>query len=219
VGYLETIGAALGNPLKIIGTQFISVIPKIFYSAIVIIFGYFLGWILGTAVEHVLKRMKFDARFSKLHLAQPLEKIKISKLLGWVVKWYTFVVFAAAGASYIELYPVTNIVSTFAQWFPSLILAMGIGIVGAIFAEYVHKMILHVKTKEVKIMANITKYFILVIVLIMALDQVIDISVLEQVLLIMVGGIAIGIALAIGISVGLALKDEATGWITGFKKQ
>jgi len=218
MAFLDTLGEAVGDPLQIIGVQFASVIPKIFYTAVVVLFGYLLGWFLGIIVKHALKRMKFDEKFRKLHLAKPLENIKVSSLLGWVVKWYTFVVFAAAGAGYIQLYPVTELFTRFAAWFPSLMLAMAIGILGAILAEYVYKMVMHVSTKEVRVMASIAKYFILVVVLLLALDQIIDISVLERVMLILVAGVAVGLSLAIGISFGLALKDEARGFLDSVKK-
>jgi len=216
---LDTVGYAVGEPLKVMAVEFYRILPKIFYAAIVVLFGYLLGWLLGNAVRHALKRMKFDEKFSKLHIAKPLEKIKISKLVGWVVKWYTFVVFTAAGASYISLYPFTDIMSKFAQWFPKLVIALAIGLVGAVVAEYVFKLVMHVKTNETKALANLAKYFILVVVVILALDQVIDISVLENVMLLLFAGISLGMALAIGISFGLALKDEANVWVDRYKKK
>ena len=219
MGYLETMGSAVGGPLTGFSVEFAKVIPKVFITAVVVLFGYLLGWLLGNAIKHVLHKMKFDDKFKKLHLAKPLENIHISGLVGWVVKWYTFVIFCAAGASYISLYPVTNIINTFAQWFPNLIIAMTIGLLGAMAAEYVHKMVLHVSMANVKTLANIAKYFILTVVIILALDQIIDISVLENVMLIIFAGISLGVAVAIGVSFGLAFKDEAANWVNSVKKK
>ncbi len=218
MSYLSTIGNAIGDPVAYLGQHFLSILPSIIILAIVILFGYLLGWLLGSLVRHALHKMKFDEKFKSLHIAKPLEKIKISSLIGWVVKWYTFVVFAAAGANYINLYPITDIVTTFAEWFPKLLVAFAIGLAGAVFAEFVYNMILQIHMTEKKVFGNIVKYFILVLVVTLALDQVIDISVLEKAVLIILAGVSLGIALAIGIAFGLALKDEASAWVSKARK-
>lgn len=218
MGITETIADAVVEPLWGILSDLFAMVPSVIMMAVVILVGYLLGYVFGNAVKHALHRMKFDDKFQKLHLAKPLEKIKISVLLGGVVKWYTFVVFAAAGANYINLYPVTDLINRFAVWFPNLLVAGAIGIAGALLAEYVYKMVMHVNTSEVKVLASVAKYFILVVVVIMALDQIVDVSVLENVMLILVGGISVGIALAVGIAFGLALKDEASAWVKNYKK-
>ncbi len=219
MGFFSTMGSALGDPLKGITLQFVSVIPAIISAAVVVVFGYLLGLLLGHLIKQALHKMKFDDKFKKLHLAKPLEKIKISALVGWVVKWYTFVIFVAAGATYINLDPVSQIVSMFAAWFPKLLIAMGIGLAGAMAAEYVHKLVLHVSVSGVKLLANIAKYFILMVVIVLAMDQIIDVSILKNVLLILVGGLALGIAISLGVGVGLAMKDEAAGWIASLKNK
>ena len=219
MSYFDTVGAAIIEPLKFLAYEFTGAIPNIFYTAVVILFGYLLGWLLGNAVSHALHKMKFDEKFKQLHVFKPLEKIKISKVIGWITKWYTFVVFAAAGANYINLYPITDIAMKFSEWFPMLLIALAIALFGAIIAEYVHKLIAHVSIKESKVLANIAKYVILSIFIIMALDQVIDISVLEKSMLMIVGGFSIGIAIAVGIAFGLALKDEAASWVEQVKKK
>jgi len=216
--YLDTMGSAVGEPLTLMATEFYRIIPKIVAAAVVVLIAYIIGWILGAVVKKALHKMKFDEKFKALHIAKPLEKIKISAIVGWVTKWYTFLALAAGGANFINLYPVTDILLKFLEWFPKLVIALAIGLVGAVLAEYIHKMIMHVKTNEVRILANIAKYFILVIVVIFALDQVIDISVLENVMLLLFAGVSLGLALAIGISFGLALKDEAGGLVQNFKK-
>ncbi len=218
MSYFTTIGNAIGSPLSYLGQQFLYALPSIIFITIVILFGYLLGWLLGNLVKHALHKMKFDEKFKSLHIAKPLEKIKVSGLIGWVVKWYTFIIFAAAGANYINLYPITDIITTFAEWFPKLMVALAIGLLGAVFAEYVYSMVLQIHMTEKAVFANIVKYFILIIVVTMALDQVIDISVLEKAVLIILSGIALGIALALGIAFGLALKDEASTWVTKARK-
>jgi hypothetical protein len=219
MGYLNQLADAIMDPATGISGQFLAIVPKVIITAIVIMFGYLLGWLLGSAVRHALARMKFDDKFRQLHIAKPLEKIKISSLLGWVVKWYTFIVFVAAGADYISLEPITLIMNKFAQWFPNLLIAMAIGLAGAVFAEYVYKMVMHISMANVNVLANIARYFILVVVVVLALDQIIDVSILGNAVLILIAGISAGIALAVGIAFGLALKDEAAGWVGGFKKK
>jgi len=219
MSFFNELANAIVAPLTEMLRDFVGVLDEVLIAAIVILFGYLLGWLLGNAVKHALHRMKFDEKFKQLHIAKPLEKIKISSSIGWIVKWYTFVVLAAAGARFVGLYPVTEIMTQFATWFPRLLIALAIGIFGAVLAEFVYNLVLHLHTGEAKILAKITKYFILVIFIVMALDQILDITVLERVLLILVGAISVGLALAIGISFGLALKDEAAGWIGAFKKK
>ena len=219
MSYIETLGNAVGEPLTNITMSFIAVLPKVFVTAVVILFGYIFGWILGKAVEHLMRKLKIGAKFKELKIAKPMQKVRVSKLVGWIVKWYTFVIFFAAGANYISLYPVTNIITRFAEWFPKLMIALVIGLAGAMAAEWVYEMIMHVHVTGVKVLAGIAKVFILVLVAILALDQVIDVSVLENAMLILFGGLSLGIAVALGVSFGLALKDDARQWIDTFKHQ
>ena len=210
---------AVGEPLRIIATQFAYMVPKILAAALVVLVGYLLGLILGHAAKHALHRLKFDEKFSRLHIAKPLEKIKISVLLGWVVKWYTFVVFVAAGAHYVGLAPLTQLVTLFAEWFPHFVVAMLIGLAGAVVAEYVYNAVMHLSMGGVRVLANIARYFVLVVVIVMALDQIVNVRVLQNVMLVLVGGLALGLAIAIGLSFGLAMKDEAAGLINSIKKK
>jgi hypothetical protein len=219
MGYLDTMGTAVADPLTRMSLDFAGVIPKVIITAIVIIFGYLLGWLLGSAVRTALKKMKFDEKFRSLHIAKPLEKIRISELFGWVTKWYTFLMFVAAGANYIYLEPITGIVNQFALWFPKLLIAMVIGLAGAVVAEFIYKSVMQVSITNVSVLASIAKYFVIVVTVVLALDQIIKVSVLKDVMLIIVAGIAAGLALAIGIAFGLALKDEAAGWVGTFKKK
>jgi len=219
MGYIETIGAALWEPLKGLVSTFVMMIPSIVIAAILVLFGYIFGAILGHAIKHALHKLKFDEKFKQLHLAKPLEKIHLSGLLGWVVKWYTFVIFVAAGASFLRLDIIEDIINTFAAWVPNLLLAMVIVLGGAVAAEYMHKMIMHVSLTNVKIMADIAKYFIMIVVIVFALKQIVDVSPLENLLLILVGGVSLGLAIAVGVSFGLAFKDHAGDWIESVKKK
>ena len=218
MGYFSTLQDAVVSPLQVIQHNFAEAFPKIFYTTFVIVFGYLLAWFLGFIIKHALHHLKFDEKFKSLHIAKPLEKIHISAFIGWTIKWYTFIVMTAAGVNYIKLEPVTSIMTTFALWAPKLLLAITIGLFGAVAAEYVYKMVNHIHMSEAKFLAGITKYFILVIFITMALKQVIDVSILENVVLLVVGALALGLAVAIGIAFGLALRDEATIWIKEFKK-
>jgi len=219
MAFFDELGAAVIGPLKEIAVSFVYVLDDIIIAAILLVFGYLLGWLLGSAVRHALHQMKFDAKFKQLHLAKPLEKIQISHVIGEVVKWYTFIVLAAAGSASLNLYPVTNILSRFAEWFPLLVLALAIALFGAIVSEFIYKMVVQVHMREAKVIANLAKYFVLILFLVMALGQIVNADILEQVFLVLVGAVAIGLGLALGIAFGLALKDEAVGIVQEIRKK
>ena len=219
LNYLNTLGSAVGDPLYNLGLQLFGILPDVIIMTVVVVFGYLLGSLLGSILRHTILKLKIGEKFKKLQLAKPLGKIRISSVAGEVVKWYTFVVFTAAGANYVKLDPVTSLLLRFAEWFPNLILALGIGLVGVMLAEYLYHLITHVQIAEAKLIGNIIRWVIIVIALLAALAQVnLQIHMLENMVLLLVAGISLGLALALGISFGLALKDDAKGWVKSFKK-
>jgi hypothetical protein len=219
MAFIESLSTAVAETLLNMGRAFALIVPKIVIASVVIVFGYLLGWLLGHGVKKALFHMKFDERMKAFALAKPFEKVKWSGLLGWITKWYTFIVFAASGANYISLEPVTSIANSFAYWFPKVLVSIAILLAGAFIAEHIYKALMHVSLAHVSMLASLSKYFVLVLAVITAMDQIVDLSVLRDVTLIVVGGVSVGIALALGIAFGLALRDEAVGWVAEFKKK
>jgi hypothetical protein len=216
---LDELAYAVSSPLTDVSVAFYYVLPKIIITGIVVLFGWLLGWFLGWLVRTGLERLKFDERFKRLHIARPLEKIKLSSGIAWVVKWYTFLVFAAAGAGYISLYPISDLLMKFAEWFPKLVLALAIGVAGIMAAEYVFNLVQQVKVGESRLLGSILRYIIIAVALVLALDQVMQVGILENMVLLLIAGISLGIALAFGISFGLALKDDAAEWAKAIRKK
>ncbi len=219
MSFAQTMGEAIVSPLGVMGRGFLQVIPKVVIAGIIIIFGYLLGLLLGFLVTHALRRMKFSEKVKKLHIAKPLEKIRLAAVTGWVVKWYTFLAFVSAGLLYINIQPVAGLIQMALTWFPKLLLAGAIFVLGLMGAEYLHHLLGHVHMKEAGLLASIAKFFVIIVVLVLALKQVIDVSILENIVIVLVAGLSLGAAVAVGIAFGLALKEDARAWIETFKNK
>ena len=70
------------------------------------------------------------------------------------------------------------------------------------------------------LVSHIVKIVVLIIVTVVALKQMgVEVSLLENLILLIVGALAAGIALALGIGMGLGMKKDAEKWVDNFQKK
>ena len=66
---------------------------------------------------------------------------------------------------------------------------------------------------------KIIKAVLVILVAIIALKQIgLQVEILENTFLLIVGAFAAGLAIALGVSLGLGMKDSAKGMVKSFKK-
>ena len=209
------------NPLFNLWLSFVDIFPGLVAALIILILGYLIGFIMGHAVRIILQKIGIDTQVQKSKLTKAIGNAHISALVGEITKWYIFVIFLQSAVDVLRLGTLSVILTQFALWLPDVIAAVLIVIFGLLFAQYVDlKMQETSKVKGSNMWGKVLKWAITLIVIVIALSQIgIDVSLLENIILLVVGAFAVGIALAIGLSFGLGSKGEAANIVKKITKK
>ncbi|MBI2664434.1 hypothetical protein HYX10_03780 [Candidatus Woesearchaeota archaeon] len=219
VGYLETTGLALLDPLTQLWNKFVEVIPGILAASVVIVVGYIIAAAFGLVFHRFLEAIKVDEHLKKAGLSHSIGFINLANLGGAMLKWYVFALFIVQAASFLRLGILSDQLVKLAGWLPSLFAAVIIMLVGLILSDMVADRMLHAKRKGVRIASGIVRWFAIIFVALIAIEKIgINVAFATNAFLILIGGVALGAAIALGLGFGFALKDEAKGMVKQLKK-
>jgi len=180
--------------------NFISYLDNILVAVILLLIGWIVGKVLGKVTKEIIKKVKAD-RYFKLGRG-----FEISNIFGLVVSWIIYLAFIQAAVSERVLgIPTLEIfVGQILAFIPGLLEGMIIILVGYILAKYVQGQVIATKAEYSEFMGRVIFFFTIIIVISLALPFVgINPSLINNIILILVGSVGIGIAIALG----LGLKD------------
>jgi len=208
------------NPLFTLWQSTVDLLPGLVAAIILLIIGYFIGMIIGHAVRIILEKFKLDAKVKKAKLVKAVGHTHLPAIFGELTKWFIFVIFLQQGVALLRLGAFSNLLNEFVIWLPNVIAAVVIILFGLGLAHFVEmKMIQHSKMKGMKFFAGLMKIVIMIISVIVSLEQIgIQVSVVENTFLLIVGAFAVGIAVALGIGLGLGMKSQAQNMVNKWFK-
>jgi len=215
---------ATGNlflqPLYQLWQNFVAIFPSIVVALIILIIGYFLGWIIGHVVKWLLEKVGLDTAVKKAGLTKEVGHTHLPNLVGDLVKWFVFIVFLQVAVSILNLSTLSSLLDDFVRWLPNVLFAIIIFFGGVALAHYVDlKIRSHTKMRGMLVAGGVLKIVILYLALVVGLGQIgIDVGVLENAFLILLGALGLGFALALGIGFGLGLRKHSEGWVSNWKK-
>lgn len=208
------------NPLQAIWLKIVEVLPYLIAAIVVLIIGCFIAAILGHALRVILEKTKLDEWVRKARISKAVGHTHLPSLLGELFKWYIIIIFLQAAVALLNLGTLSDLLNSFVLWLPDLLIAIVIFLAGLAAAHYVQiKIGEHSRMKGVKLGAAVLKWIVVILIALVSIKQIgIDVSVLENVLLVVIGALAVGVALAFGIALGLGLKKESEGFVKNIKK-
>jgi|TARA_Y100000310_G_scaffold310059_1_gene354850 hypothetical protein len=216
---LETV-VAIRDPLDALRIGFIKFFPDLVAVILLLVVGYLTGLVLGSILKAVLKKAGLDRYVEKSELSRAIGKMHVSSIFGEVLKWYIFIIFLGAAVDKIDLGALSGVLNSLVLWLPNLILGIVIILFGLVIAHYVElKINENSDVKGVKLLSKIIKWVILFVIVISAFKQIgIQVDLIEDLFLIVIGALAVGVSLALGIGLGLGLKKDAENFIRDFLK-
>lgn len=219
-GILQETSSAIISPLGQIWLAIRDQLPGLVGAIIVLILGCFVAVILGHAVRVILEKLRVDDYVRKAHLTKTVGHTHIPGIAGELFKWYIIILFLQQVIDMIKLGQLSDLLRTFVLWLPNVIIAIVVFLFGLAVANYVKmKTEEHSRQRGTKAAGSILKVVIIIMVIIVALKQVgIDVGILENTFLLIVGALAVGIALALGIGMGLGLRKESENVVQQIKK-
>lgn len=197
-------GSLILNPLLSLWSGFITILPGIVAAIIILIIGYFVSLGIGHLVRVVLEKAGLNKYMERHKMASVVGHIRGSHVFGEIVKWYVFIIFLQAAVDLLNLGTLSSVLSEFVLWLPNVIVAAVVIIFGVGISHYISmKIEEHTEMKGTRFLSKLMKLVIIIMVIVVALSQIgVDVSILENTFLLLIGALAVGIAIALGIGLG-----------------
>ena len=175
-----------------------NILPNVIAAIILLLVGWALGKVIGRVAKEVLRRLRLDKYFKFR------EAFKVSEIFSIAIAWIIYLVFIKAAVGTLGIAALDEFVGNVLAFIPKILGAMIIILVGYVIAEYVQREVTKTKTEYSRTIGKVIFFFTLVISIAIALPFLqIDTTLINGIILILVGSIGLGIAIAIG----LGLKD------------
>ncbi|PIZ57728.1 hypothetical protein COY23_01045 [bacterium (Candidatus Torokbacteria) CG_4_10_14_0_2_um_filter_35_8] len=209
---VENWGSAVFNPLQDLSQRTVNALPSIIGAIIILAIGWLVSATVGKIVTKIIELVKIDKAFEKIGIKKAAEEsgmeFSMSKLFGWLIKWFLLLVFFLAATNILGLNQVANFINDILRYIPNVIVAVLILMVGTLFADFLYRLV-RSGTKATGIpsasfLASVAKWTVLIFSTMVALAQL-KIALVET----LFTGIVAMFAIAGGIAFGLGGKDLA----------
>lgn len=200
-------GSLILNPLLSLWTGFITILPGIVAAIIILIIGYFIALGIGHLVRVILEKAGLNAYMKRHQMASVVGHIRVSHVFGEIVKWYIFIIFLQSAVDLLNLGTLSAVLNEFVMWLPNVIVAAVVIIFGVGLSHYIAmKIEEHTEMKGTRFLSRLLKIVIIFMVVVVALGQVgVEVGLIENTFLILIGALAVGMAIALGIGLGKSL--------------
>ena len=198
--------------------SFINFLPRLGGAIILLIIGWVVGSLVGKGIKRILVRYRIDqriARGKKLFL-------RLSEVIPLIISWLIYLIFiqAALSEEVLGIPTLAEMVGAIISFLPGLLEGVIIVIVGYALAEYIREQIERSKLVYSEIVGNVLFFFIIYVSIALALPLWgINPSLVNNILLIIIGSVGAGLAIAIGLGLKDIVREEAKKYLKRIKKR
>ena len=197
-------------------TSAIAFLPNLVSAVILLIIGLVVGKVVGRVVKEVLDKVKVDYYVSETH--KPV--VQISGLFSVVSRWWIYLAFIAAALSR-EVLGITQLAIWVAEinaFIPKIIGASLILVVGYALGEYIKGHIKKMNTLWSHLTSKVLFFFIIYVSIALALPVLgINASLVNNILLVIIGSVGVGLAIAMGLGMKDAVSDVSQRYVRKMK--
>lgn len=195
--------------------NFLTAIPNILGAIIILIIGLIAGKVIGRIVREILLRSKIDEWITeegKLHF-------KFSHIFDVILRWVIYLVFIQQAATTLGVAVISEFINSIINILPGLIEAALLIIIGYTVAIYIKDKIVSSKTMYADIVGKIVFFLMIYLSIALALPFVnIDASLINNILIVIIGGVSLGVAIALGLGLKGVIADTAKDYVKKFKR-
>lgn len=189
-------------------------LPNLVIAIIIFIIGVIVAALFKAALVRILITIGFEKTLAATGMAKTLKKadpsLTISSLLGELVRWFVILVFLIPAANQLGLGAVNEVLKSLLFYIPSVVVAVIIMSIGAVFAkigrDFAAAAATELGTDLSQIVGEIARWSIIIFALLAALTQL---GVATDLIKILFTGLIAMIALAGGLAFGLGGKETA----------
>lgn len=197
--------------------------PNLFFSILVLIIGVLVAKALSQLVVKLVEITKVDNLVDSLGINKTFKavgKIKVSAILGWLVKWFLILVVLMAIAEILGLNAIIDFLGRIAAYLPKVAIAIVILLIGFVAGNFVYEIVYRsvkvTKMHSPKFLANLAKWSIVILALMASL---LELEIAPSLVQTLFTGLIAMLSLAGGIAFGLGGQDAAKKFIADMKKK
>ena len=221
--FLNTIGDAVVVALLDVWYDVVAFLPELIAAIIVLIVGVIIAKALSKVVQTVVERLRVDAVVQKIDVVRQIEQsgthVRLSAVLGWLVKWFLYVVLLIAISDILQLGQFTSFLNAIALYLPNVIIAALILMVGLVLGHFADELIVRLlkgaKARKAPVIGAVAKWAIMVFSILAALIQL---NVAVALINTLFTAVVVTLAVASGLAFGLGGKDAARDVIENFRR-
>lgn len=216
---LAQFGQELTNPFVVLWSSLIQNLPGIVAAIVVLVLGYLIAIAVGFAIKKIVEKTKVDKYLLKVEQPSALGGLRLSTIVGKLIKWWVFILFLTPAANLIKLEGLSNILTQIALWLPHLIVGIIIMIIGLMFADFLAKMINQAKSlKKIKVVSYLARSFVVIFFTVLALKEIgVNIFLAETTLLMVIGGFILILVIGFGIGLIKPAQELISVWMKRIK--
>lgn len=207
-GTVQDWGSAVQSAMQDVVKTILNFLPNLIGALVILIVGIIVGVIVGKIVEKVFQLLRFDSLAERFGIKRSFERVglrlSIARILGWLGKWFIYIIAFLAAANALQLRELSAFISSLLLYIPNVIVAVLILVVGVLLAHFLSEIVLGAtegaKFKAAHFVAAVTRYAIVVFSILAALVQLgIAVSLIQTLFTAIVGAIAVAVGLAFGL--------------------
>ncbi len=216
-GSVDEVTSALQNAFQPV----INLIPSVVAMIAVLAIGYIVARLIARGVNALGERIGLDGAADRSGLAESMQKVGIQRNLSTIVAnlvfWMLMCVFLVAAFNLLHLPSLSAATQKLVDYIPSLLAATAVVLIGLLIASFLRGVIAttadRIGISYADRLATAAYYILALMTFIAAFDQLqIQFALLNQLILIAFGALALGV----GLSVGLGGREVAGGIMAGY---
>jgi len=209
--------------IQTVWANLIASLPQILGALAILFLGTLLAATLGLIAARVVRAMKLDQLINQLKIGQLLNQVgikdfQLSRLVGWLVKWFFVVVVFITAADMLGWSQLTTFLTSVALYLPKVLVAVLILMAGTTLANFVavvlRKGVAASKLGHPGVLSALARWLIIIFTVMAALVQL---EIAKELMQILFTGMVGMISLAGGLAFGLGGKDVARDWLAKMK--
>lgn len=191
-----------------------NLVPMLIIAIIIFAIGWVLAALVERLVESLFRAVKVDAALKSAGMEDVVKRaghnLNSGMFVGSLAKWFVIIVFLIASFNVLGLDDVNVFLTQIVGYIPNVIVAALILMVAVVIANAMERLVVasakagHIRSAE--LIGRITRWAIWIFAIVAALDKLIIVPGLIQVVL---TPLLAGLALAFGLAFGLGGKDAA----------
>jgi hypothetical protein len=180
-------------------------------ALLILIIGYFISAFLGWLAKWILIKAKVEQFLEKTGRADAFGGYKFSDIVGTIIKWAVFSTFIGIAANYLGWNLLSGLLVTISGAILVFLYGAIIFLIGLIIADIVADYVSNAKELPNRtLISKVVRTIIIIIAADIALKSMgVNVTFVENIVLLIIAGLSLGAGLALGLAFGHALKPVA----------